>query len=323
MSMLRSLRIQAIRLALIAVLPAACREESPSPRAEAPPSETEAEAPPTARMAITIDDVPWIGATAPGESPVEATDRMLVALESQGARAVGFVNCGRVAPDAPILRRWLARGMQLGNHSEHHRDLNRVRPSQWADDVRSCDAFVRRVTGREQVYFRYPYLHRGPTAERRAAGFAVLAELNSPIAPVTIDTSDWILAVAYGDALRAGDDMLRAEIGEAFLEHVIRATRHYQEVAREKVGRDVSHVLLLHANALVADYIEPLLARLRDEGFEFITLDEALTDEVYERPDDYIGPLGLSWLYRMQPATPEMQEWDDAEAAELRERFRQ
>ncbi|HEV2130291.1 MAG TPA: hypothetical protein VGR27_04285, partial [Longimicrobiaceae bacterium] len=142
-------------------------------------------------------------------------------------------------------------------------------------------------------------------------------------AHVTVDNSDWILAAAYGEAIRAGNPPLQEEIGAAFLEHIMSAVRHYQEIAQRKVGRDVPHILLLHANTLVADQMDALLERLRDEGFRFVSTSEALRDPVYRQPDDYIGPRGLSWLYRIEPATPEAVEWDDEQAAALNARFRE
>ncbi len=96
------------------------------------------------------------------------------------------------------------------------------------------------------------------------------------------------------------------------------ALDHAREVARRKVGRDVDHVLLLHANALVADHMGALLDTLQAEGFRFVSLGEALRDPIYQRADGYAGPKGLSWLYRAVPATPGDVEWDDAAASRLR-----
>jgi peptidoglycan-N-acetylglucosamine deacetylase len=272
-------------------------------------------------MAITIDDLPWIGPVHPGETIPEATDRMLAALARHGAPAAGFVNCDRVHRDHPVIERWQAAGMELHNHTAGHLDLNRAPLDRWLEEVRSCDRFLREVTGEPFVHFRYPYLHQGSSLERRDAALVLLEELESPIAPVTIDTSDWILAAAYGQAIRAGDAELQSAIGSAFVDHVLRATRHYQGVAREKVGRDVSHVLLLHANTLVADHLDALLERVREEGFDLVSLEKAQRDPIYDLPDDYLGPRGLSWLYRLRPGTPDLVAWDDQEAARLEAEF--
>jgi peptidoglycan-N-acetylglucosamine deacetylase len=271
-------------------------------------------------LAVTIDDIPWVGATHPGETQLDATRRLLAALAAHGVTAVGFVNCDRVTKDSPVLRAWLDAGQRVGNHTAAHLDLNRAEPGRWLRDARRCHAFVEDLDD-GIVWFRYPYLHQGQTAARRRAAAELLAELGSRNAHVSIDTSDWILAAAYGDALRRGDAALQREIGAAFIDHVLAAAAHYRAVARERAQRDIAHVLLLHANALVADHLDDLLGSLRAEGFRFVPLEDALADPVYDRPDDYTGPDGLSWLYRFEPAAPELKAWDDAEAAALRERF--
>lgn len=279
--------------------------------------------PATPVLAVTIDDLPWVGALRPGEDRQTAMARMVDALVSRGAPAMGFVNCERAAPDSPVLLVWLEAGLELGNHTAAHLDLNEAPLAQWLGDVRSCHAFVQRLTGEAPVWFRYPFLHQGPTAERQQAALEQLDQLGSPIAHVTIDNSDWILAVAYGAAVRDGDDERAAAIASAFIDHIISATDHYRDVARRKAGRDVAHVLLLHANLLVADHIGALLDRLREErGMRFVTVEAAHSDPIYARRDGYTGPGGLSWLYRMEPATPELSAWDDAEAARLRREWR-
>lgn len=272
-------------------------------------------------FAITIDDLPWVGALPPGESRLQPTGRLLGALRKHDATAVGFVDCARVGTGAPVLRLWLDDGHTLGNHTANHVDLDRADPSAWIAAARSCDSYLRKLTGDSILYFRYPYLHRGRTAERYRVGRQAIDQLDERVAPVTIVTLDWLLAAAYGNALRAGDTARMREIGAEFVDHVTRTTAHYQEVAQERVGRDVAHVLLLHANALVSEYLDEVLARLHQDGLRPVTLEQALQDPVYARPDDYIGPEGISWLYRFEPAAPELAAWDKAEEARLRARF--
>ena len=273
-------------------------------------------------LAITVDDLPWVGPLPPGRDRSAATAQILAALDSHGAPATGFVNCGRVEPGAPVLRQWLDAGHALGNHTSEHMDLNRADPEAWAADARGCDAFLRDLTGATSLPFRYPYLHRGPTLARYRAGRAVLEALGSTIAPVTIDTGDWILDDAYVAALDAGDHARAGTIARAYLDHVARAARHYRDVAEERLGRDIPHILLLHANGLLAEQLDALLTRLQREGFRFVPLERALEDPVYALEDDYFGPDGISWLYRIPPATPEASAWDAAEAAALRELIR-
>jgi peptidoglycan-N-acetylglucosamine deacetylase len=291
-------------------------------RDDAVRGEREGVVPEPPAMAITIDDLPWIGAVRPGETRLDALGRMIDAFVVRDVPAHGFVNCERAGSSAE-LRAWLDAGLEMGNHSAAHLDLNRAPLEQWLRDVRSCHYMVRDLAATAQIWFRYPFLHQGPTAGRQEAALALLRELDSPVAHVTIDNSDWILAVAYGAAISAGDSARAAAIGDAFIEHIVRATRHYQRVAADRVGRDVPHVLLLHANLLVADHIDTLLDRLQAElGFRFVSVAAAHRDPVYDLPDGYTGERGLSWLYRIAPAAPGLSAWDDQEASRLRQRWR-
>jgi peptidoglycan/xylan/chitin deacetylase (PgdA/CDA1 family) len=306
---------------LLAAFAAACDAATDAAPATTGAVEDDVPAPPV--VAVTIDDLPWVGALRPGEDRQAAMARMIDALVSRGVPAMGFVNCERAGPDSPVLLMWLGAGLELGNHTAAHLDLNEAPLARWLADVRSCHAFVQRLTGEAPVWFRYPFLHQGATAERQQAALELLDQLGSRIAHVSIDNSDWILAGAYGDAVRARDDARAAAIASAFIDHAMAATDHYRDVAQRKAGRDAAHVLLLHANLLVADHIGALLDRLREErGMRFVTVEEAHGDPIYARRDGYTGPDGLSWLYRMDPATPELSAWDDAEAARLRREWR-
>jgi peptidoglycan/xylan/chitin deacetylase (PgdA/CDA1 family) len=280
------------------------------------------EAEPGPRIAITIDDLPWNG-PSPAEGRETATGRLLEALTARGVVATGFVRCAGIAPDASLLRLWVDYGMPLGNHSESHRDLNSAPLDVWLEDVRTCDARLRDVIDGPVRHFRYPMLHQGPTPERREAALEVLRELNYEIAHVSVDNSDFMLSRPYEAAVGAGDAVEARRIGRLLIDHIIAAVRHAQAVARRKVGRDVDHILLLHATLLVSDQIGALLGALAAEGFRFVPLEEALKDPVYRAPDGYTGRSGLSWLYRMEPASPEDANWDDAEAARIRKALHQ
>jgi peptidoglycan/xylan/chitin deacetylase (PgdA/CDA1 family) len=270
------------------------------------------------RIAITIDDLPWNGPLLPEER--EAATRVLLStLQARGVKASGFVNCGRVPSEAPLLKLWLEHGMTLGNHSEAHRDINTAQLDIWLEDVRSCDERLREIVGGPVRYFRYPMLHQGPTAERREAAFRLLSELDYQIAHVTVDNSEFMLSRPYEEALRQGDETEAERLGDLLIEHILAMLHHSQDVARRKLGRDVDHILLLHATKLVADRMDALLDTLAAQGFSFISLEGALDDPVYRLPDAYIGPSGLSWLYRIEPLSPEDAAWDGEQSRLLRE----
>ncbi len=272
------------------------------------------------RIAVTVDDVPWMGPVHP-DGKLVANRAILAALQAHGAPATAFVNCDLALAGAPVLRAWLDAGMELGNHQAAHDDLNKVPEARWLEGVRRCDAVLREITGQAVVYFRYPYLFNGPSPEVRDRVLGVLTgDLGYTIARVSVDNHEWKIANLYGQAVAAGDREQAGELAKFYVEHVLSGIENFRAVAQRKVGRDVAHVLLLHANGLNADHLNDLLTALEGDGASFIPLSEALQDPVYALPQAYEGRWGLSWLYRVEPVDHE-RPWDDQSWRELQVRF--
>jgi peptidoglycan/xylan/chitin deacetylase (PgdA/CDA1 family) len=271
-------------------------------------------------LAITFDDLPWNGRTIGRTRMIERTSRLLAALKARDVPAVGFVTCANLLPDGGAIRRWRQAKIELGNHSSTHMDLNRTDPETWLEDVRRCDARMHALTRDSIRWFRYPLLHQGETVAVRDSVARALSAMGYRNAHVTIDNSEWVLARAYDLALREKDELLAAEVAEAYVEHIVDASRHFRALARERFGRETGQVLLLHANALASDHAGAVIDALVADGFVIKSLAEVMTDPVFLEPDGYAGPRGLSWLYRVEPAI-EDDPWDEAAEAEISARF--
>jgi peptidoglycan/xylan/chitin deacetylase (PgdA/CDA1 family) len=257
-------------------------------------------------VAVTLDDLPFVGDVRPGDTRTQAIDRIVAQLDERAIAATGFVVCKQIREGE--LAHW--KGVELANHSTQHSSVDALGERAFVEDVRACGERLGRVR-----YFRYPYLQTGKSPALRDAVVRGLAEYT--LAPVSIDTSDWALANAYPKA----DDASKGAIAEAYVDHVLAAARHYRSLARERMGRDVAHVLLLHANALAADHLGDVLDALRADDFSFVPLADALADPVYAMRDDYAGPIGMSWLYRTAPALPEAWAFDHGEQVAIETRF--
>jgi peptidoglycan-N-acetylglucosamine deacetylase len=82
---------------------------------------------------------------------------------------------------------------------------------------------------------------------------------------------------------------------------MLKMTAFYDGKARSLLGRPIKHVLLLHMNYLNALYLDELLARLRSNGWSFVTVEEALTDPVYALKYDHAGIRGAGHLDAIKP----------------------
>ena len=327
--------VPAVAVALAAAArqgtPALAPTREPAPVAESLPAPAPAPAgqpatggahpiaPGSGAIAITLDDLPFVSVLGPGDSRQAATVRILEALKKHQVPATGFVVCDREGE--PLLRQWLDAGMQLGNHSNSHPHLDAVALDDWEEEVCACGRRLSEITGAPVRWFRYPFLQMGRTIGRRDSALAIVRGCGHDIAHVSVDTGEWVLVKPYGAALARGDSALARSIGQAYVDHLLAAVDHYREIARARVGREVAQVVLLHANALAADHLDPFLTRLEERGWRFVPLGAALADPVYALPDEYAGPIGLSWLYRFAPVMDSAWAWDDEQVRMMSARF--
>ncbi len=267
-------------------------------------------------VAVTFDDLPGPGGgLVSNEVPAlrENTRKLLAAFREHDVPVVGFVNEGKLflagegPPDAvartAVLEMWLEAGFELGNHTYSHRSLNRTPLEEFQADVVKGEAVTSRLLaarGRKLRYFRHPFLQVGLDLEKRRAFESFLAGRGYTIAPVTIDDDDYVFAALYADALRRGDTKAAERIGAAYLVYMAAVVPFVEEVAQRLTGREIRHVLLLHANTLNADYFGKVAESIRRRGYRFITLETALEDEAYRLPDTYVGEWGLSWLHHWE-----------------------
>ena len=261
---------------------------------------------PARTVAVTFDDLPVAryGDLARARS---VTHRLIGQLEALGIPAVGFVNESKVdiegerAARTALLRTWLAAGLHLGNHTYSHRSLWDTPLADYQRDVERGEAVTAALLaarGEPLRYFRHPYLNTGPDPETKAAFERYLSGRGYAVAPVTLDTDDFAYALAYDNALAAADSAAARRVASAYLRYMDETASFYERLSVQLLGREPAQVLLLHANALNADYLGALAALFENRGYAFVTLEEALLDPAYDLPDAYVGRRGLSWLQR-------------------------
>ena len=277
------------------------------------------------RIAVTIDDLPWARLDGIVPPDLQARHRRLVdALKRADVPVVGFVNenklevDGRVDPQRlAMLGDWLDAGYELGNHTYAHADINEVGIAGFEKEILDGERQLRpllAVRGQVPRWFRHPYLRAGRTAADKAAVAAFLDGHGYRIAPVTVDNGEWVWAFAYANVMNAQPrtpdrEALLSRLRLGYVPYMLNKLDYYEAQSRQLLGYALPQVWLMHANELNADAFVELVAATHRRGYRFITLDEALQDPAYMRPDGYEGRYGPSWLHRWAMAEKKPKEF--------------
>jgi peptidoglycan/xylan/chitin deacetylase (PgdA/CDA1 family) len=270
-------------------------------------SPANAQAPAPREIAVTIDDLPLNGPDLPLPALQEMTQTLLAALEKESIPSVAFVNesklyrTGEVDARIALLRAWRDEGAELGNHTFSHPSLHTTPLPAFEEDVVRGETVTRMLLkekGGTLRWFRHPFLQTGPTAKTKKAFENYLSARGYTVAPVTVDTNDWMYNAAYADALRRDDAAASSRVRAAYVASFPTILDFFEDLTLRVFGRPIRHVLLIHANRLNAETLPEWTAVLRTRGYAFVSLARALEDPAYAFPDPYVSKNGISWLHR-------------------------
>lgn len=186
-------------------------------------------------IAITFDD---------GPHP-QFTPMLLDLLESHGARGTFFL-IGEFAKARPeLVRRMVAGGHEIGNHSMRHQAFARMSSEHQAAEIAEADRLLTGFDGRDDHWFRPP---QGKVTPRMLLD---LGRRQHPVAMWSLDSFDY-----RGHGV---DSILR------------------RFESRRVVAGDV--VLFHDDNACTVDALARLLPVWRERGFAFPTLSELVAGD--------------------------------------------
>ena len=260
------------------------------------------------RIAVTIDDVPFLANTPITIEEAAALNRAILdTLRRHSVRAVGFVNedrlllPGKVDAGVAILDSWLDAGMELGNHNFGHVGLWKSTLAESQDAVLKGEVFTRWAAGRKGAtlrYYRHPYTQTGKDEQERQAFESFLASRGYTVAPFTVEHDDYLFSCVYDKLQGPERDSLRAAVAEEFDAHLRQSIATFELMSDQLFGRQIAQILLIHATRLNADTLDRTLLTLQSLGYQFVSLEEALKDDAYRTPAPASRQFGPSWLAR-------------------------
>ena len=206
------------------------------------------------KVALTFDD---------GPDP-RTTPLILDTLRERGVEATFFVVGRRVAQNPGLLRRIVAEGHAIGNHTYDHADLSELSAGRMRGELLSTQEAVDDALG----YHRPMALMRPPYGNPYIDGSDALPAFRGVVREQGLFPVTW--TVDPGDYL-LGDDPAA----------IVRAVARADGVERKVAGDEV---VLLHDNQRqTAEALPGVIDHFRKSGRGFVGVDELLADK-YLRP---------------------------------------
>ena len=260
-------------------------------------------------ISITFDDLPLnIAHYVSTEEMKTSVERLISKIRAEGMPVVGFVNENKLEVDGTpdvqrlnILKTWLDSGIELGNHTYSHKSANSVPVIEYEQDIIHGEKIIKGLMvdrGMKLRYFRHPFLMTGRSMAVNNEITKFLVDHGYTVAPVTIDNSEWIFSAAYDQAKKKGNTSLMMIVGQEYINYMKAKLQYYERQSEKLFGRQINQILLIHSNRLNSEYFTILCTMMKDLGYKFTTLEEALKDTAYSSPNTFTGRGGISWLDR-------------------------
>lgn len=255
-------------------------------------------------VAITIDDVPNTKIfQADSFKPL-----LLEKLDSLTIPITIFINenklnkTGVVSKNKQLLNNWTKRNyITLGNHTYSHSRYSDVGFESFANDIENGEIITKKLAKRAQKslkYFRFPFNDLGKDSLQHIKIQEYLIHKGYHITPFTIESIDWMYNAIYEYYVQKNDKMSAEEIGKKYVSKTIEYFDYFEAITMQKYNRQIKHIYLCHDNSLNAVYLPELVNALKKKNYTFISLDDALQDDIYKQKDLYYKKWGISWIYR-------------------------
>jgi beta-lactamase regulating signal transducer with metallopeptidase domain len=261
------------------------------------------------KLAIGFVSIPPVDRTENPPKDSDATTRLMIEkLKSHKIPAIGFVLGGMISDGeklypvrAEMIRLWRDAGFEIGIGNYKHVWFSETPYEDYVAGVEKNETVVKKILAEKNLqlrYFSYPFLNTGKNAEERTRFESWLAARGITPVKYTIDNSEWLYSYAYDMARNDNDVQEMKEIRMKFLAYMSEMFDHYEAYSQELFGRDINQTMVLTPSRLVADSADELFGMISKRGYQFVSMEEALTDEAYKTQENFYGKSGISWFER-------------------------
>ncbi len=193
-------------------------------------------------------DEPKIALTFDAAWGNEDTQKILEILKKHDVKVTFFMTGGWVEKYPDDVKAILAAGHDLGNHSEHHKNMSQISDEEKKEEIMKVHEKVQTITGYEMFLFRPPYGDYDNAVVKTAKNCGYYA------IQWDVDSLDW---KDYG------------------VDSIIKTVTGHQHL-------DNGSIILCHNGAkYTAQALDDLIITLKEKGYTFVPLSELIYKEKY------------------------------------------
>ncbi len=240
----------------------------------------------------------------PGYKLKDWNAMLLDNLKAHKLKAVLFVKGAGLHNDkgATIIKSWDKHGHLIGNHTYSHPYYNskKISLEAFKTELLKNDSLINGYTNYAKL-FRFPYLKEGNTIAKRDGFRAFLKTQGYRQGHVTIDASDWYVDARLVKRLKEDAKADITGFKKYYIDHIVERALFYDGLATTITGRKINHNLLLHHNLSAALFLDDLILRFKELGWEIVATDKAYRDNIYsEMPKNMPAGESLIWALAKQ-----------------------
>ncbi len=243
-------------------------------------------------VALTFDDLPGVN--------LAAISHIITTLDNYQIQGVyGFTN-GLTSQLDPayrnILNEWIHAGHFLANHTYSHLNLSEVMALDYINDIERNMVLLTEFPHQDKKYFRYPFLDEGDSQQKRLAVREYLFSQQYQIVPATIYIEEYRWNNTFTHCILYNDQAGLKLLKNNLIKHALESLDLACGYAKLLFDRNIKHILLLHETLFNAYLLADILSALRQAGVKFISLNEALSDEIYQLNPGVLGNENYGFL---------------------------
>lgn len=263
---------------------------------------------PQKKVCFTFDDFPHVFVHSYNQKFIKTSiQKFIDTLLVYRVPAIAFINekklylhSGKEDPKiVELVRMWIDAGFAIGNHTYSHKNLNSYSVEEFKADVIHGRKVTNRILAENNTrmkYFRFPVLETGKTQEEFEEVNNFLKEIAYIIAPATMENQDYLYADEYSKAHKRKDFSQMERIAQDYLNLLPKYIDNYENQSHYLYQRQINHIMLFHVNELNVDYINEVCKIFIKKGYQFVTMEEAMSDPLYKVEEKFCGFNGVPFL---------------------------